>query len=65
MYMWKGSLEKAQESVIIAKTTEKLKDRLVDQVKKSHSYECPCVLFLPVAGGNPEFLRWIEEETAP
>jgi periplasmic divalent cation tolerance protein len=65
MYMWKGSLEKAQESVIIAKTTEKLKDRLVEQVKKSHSYECPCVLFLPVAGGNPEFLRWIEEETAP
>ncbi len=64
MYMWNGRMEKSQETVIIAKTTEKLKDRLVEQVRKIHSYDCPCVVFLPVAGGNPEFLKWIDDETA-
>ncbi len=63
MYMWKGSLEKALETVIIAKTTEKLKYKVVEQVKNTHSYECPCVVFVPVVGGNPEFLQWIDDET--
>ncbi|MCA1743857.1 MAG: divalent-cation tolerance protein CutA [Desulfonatronovibrio sp.] len=64
MYMWQRKLEKSSEAVIIAKTTEDLQDRLVEQVKKIHSYECPCVVFLPVTDGNPEFLQWIGEETA-
>lgn len=64
MYMWKDRMEKSHETVIIAKTTERLKDRLLEQVKKTHSYECPCVVFLPVYGGNPEFLQWIDDETA-
>jgi periplasmic divalent cation tolerance protein len=63
MYMWKGKMEKSQETVVIAKTTEKLKERLLEQVKKTHSYDCPCVVFLPVAGGNPDFLQWIDEVT--
>lgn len=63
MYMWKGKMEKSQETVVIAKTTEKLKERLLEQVKKTHSYDCPCVVFLSVAGGNPDFLQWIDEET--
>lgn len=65
MYMWKGQVEKTREKVVIAKTTEQLKDRLLKQVKAVHSYECPCVLFLPVQGGNPEFLQWIDQETIP
>lgn len=63
MFMWKGKMEKSQETVVIAKTTEKLKERLLEQVKKTHSYDCPCVVFLPVAGGNPDFLQWIDEVT--
>ncbi len=63
MYMWKSRVEQSQETVIIAKTTESLQQRLLEQVRRIHSYECPCVVFLPVAGGNPEFLQWIDEET--
>ena len=28
-----------------------------------HGYDVPCVLVLPVAGGNPAYLRWITAET--
>ena len=32
-------------------------------LKEHHSYECPCLLALPILGGNPSFLDWIKEET--
>jgi periplasmic divalent cation tolerance protein len=29
-----------------------------------HSYDCPCVVSWPITGGNVDFIRWIESETA-
>ncbi|MBT8763024.1 divalent-cation tolerance protein CutA [Desulfohalobiaceae bacterium Ax17] len=63
MYWWQGQLEKSKEVVIIAKTREELKESLLERVKEIHSYDCPCVIFLPVQGGNKEFLDWINAET--
>ncbi|WP_457570763.1 divalent-cation tolerance protein CutA [Desulfovulcanus sp.] len=63
MYWWQGKLEKSQEVVIITKTKEELKESLLERVKEIHSYDCPCVVFLPVQGGNKEFLDWINAET--
>jgi len=64
MYHWQGAVQEDEEVVLIAKTREALLDRLVETVRRVHSYECPCVVALPVAGGNPAFLDWIAEETA-
>jgi len=62
LYMWEGDLQEDTEVVIIAKTvTQKVPD-IIREVKKIHSYECPCILTLPVDGGNPEFLQWIASE---
>ncbi len=63
MYMWKGRMETAKEVVLLAKTREELKDRLLEKVLEVHSYECPCVVFVPMSGGHREFLEWIEAET--
>jgi len=64
LYMWEGELQEDRETVLIAKTTEGRLPRLIETVKEMHSYECPCVLSLPVAGGNTEFLDWIRREVA-
>jgi periplasmic divalent cation tolerance protein len=37
--------------------------QLIKTVTEQHSYECPCILELPIEGGNTEFLRWIETKT--
>ena len=37
--------------------------QLIKTVTEHYSYECPCILELPIEGGNTEFLRWIEKET--
>ena len=34
-----------------------------EAVKSLHTYQCPCVVVLPITGGNPDFLAWIDAET--
>lgn len=65
VYRWEGELQEGQEVVVIAKTVAAKVDALVARVKALHSYQCCCVLALPVAAGNPPFLDWIAAEVAP
>jgi periplasmic divalent cation tolerance protein len=59
IYIWQGQLQDDHEAVLIAKTTQtRLKD-LTDAVKERHDYECPCIVAVPIAEGNPDFLDWI------
>ena len=64
IYKWGDKLEEGQEVVIIVKTRKTLMPKLIKTVISLHSYDCPCILELPIQGGNPEFLKWIETETA-
>ena len=63
-YRWKGSVQTDEEAVLIAKTRNDLVDALTCHVREIHSYDCPCIVALPIEGGNPEFLQWIADETA-
>ena len=63
IYKWGDKLEEGQEVVMIAKTRKILMPKLIETVNRHHSYECPCILELPVQGGNPDFLQWIVTET--
>ena len=63
LYMWDGALQDDSEVIVIAKTTEQRIPALIDKVKALHSYECPCVVSIPIDSGNPEFLAWIRNET--
>ena len=63
IYKWGDKLEEGQEVVMIAKTRKALMPKLIGTVSSLHSYDCPCILELPIQGGNPEFLSWIKTET--
>ncbi len=63
VYRWKGVVERAEEVALIGKTREILVPLVVEAVKSVHSYEVPAVASWPIGRGNPDFLRWIEEET--
>ena len=64
-YWWKGKVESAREAVLIAKTRADLREDLLRRVRELHEAETPCVVFLPVTGGNPDYLQWIATETTP
>jgi periplasmic divalent cation tolerance protein len=65
IYWWQGALEQAGEAALILKTRAELVERLTGRIRELHSYECPCVVALPIAAGNPEYLDWIARETEP
>ena len=62
IYRWEEKIQEDSEVVLIAKTTEALVPRLIDKVKSLHSYDCPCIVSLPVIDGYPPFLDWIKTE---
>lgn len=59
MYEWRGKFVEETESVALMKTVRTNSKKLVAQIKKIHSYECPCILELPITGGNDAFLDWV------
>lgn len=65
VYHWKGQLQTDDECVLILKTRRSLTDKLSQLVVALHSYECPCVIILPIRGGNPAYLSWLRAETEP
>ncbi|MFH0919351.1 MAG: divalent-cation tolerance protein CutA [Fibrobacterota bacterium] len=62
-YWWKGELETGHETVLIAKTRNRLVKKAIREVTSLHSYECPCIVALPITDGYPGFLDWIKAET--
>jgi periplasmic divalent cation tolerance protein len=65
IYWWRGALEEASEAVLILKTRTELVERLTARIRELHSYQCPCVVALPIVAGNPQYLAWIAQETEP
>jgi periplasmic divalent cation tolerance protein len=64
-YFWEGKLCDDRESVLIVKTRRALLGRLIKKVKSLHTYEVPCIVALPITGGNREYLKWVDKETRP
>lgn len=62
-YWWQGKLEEGGEVALIAKTRADLVEAATAWIKANHSYTVPCVVSLAIDGGNPDFLKWIREET--
>ena len=63
VYHWQGDVCEDEEVSLILKTRDDLVDRLVEKARDLHSYDCPCVVSLPIHGGNADFLDWIDAET--
>ncbi len=63
-YWWQGEIEQKPESIIVAKTLAAHVDKVVTHVNSLHSYECPCVVCVPIVGGNPAFIDWIGKQTS-
>jgi Lsr2/CutA1 divalent ion tolerance protein len=38
---------------------------IVERAEQNHPYEVPAISVRPIDGGNPDYLIWMAEETAP
>ena len=62
MYNWKGSQAEEQEFILIIKTRQDLFSALSEEIKKHHSYECPCIVFVPFSKVESAFLKWMDSQ---
>jgi periplasmic divalent cation tolerance protein len=63
IYRWQGEICDESEHVLVAKTTRSRLEALTERVVALHSASLPCVVALPITGGNGPFLDWIGSET--
>jgi periplasmic divalent cation tolerance protein len=61
IYRWQGKVENAEEHVLFLKSTADRFEALQARVKALHSYQCPCIVALPIVAGNEDYLKWITE----
>ena len=63
-YWWQGTQEETSEFVIIFKTRRSLVRKLIAAVRSVHPAEVPCIVSYPMGAAFPEYLSWIDAETA-
>src|SRR5262249_19464203 len=61
IYRWKGKIEQAREFLLLIKTSRRRLSALRAEIERLHSYDVPEFLVLPVAGGSPAYLSWLED----
>lgn len=64
IYRWKGAVERADEAVMIVKTTRARLDAARAAFRAAHSYETPAFLVIEVPGGDADYLAWLRGELA-
>jgi len=63
IYRWKGKVVKAQEVLIILKSTRPRYRALEKAIKAMHTYETPEIIALPVKEGLDQYIEWVRSET--
>jgi len=59
IYRWEGAVHDEQEARVALHTRVTLVDQIVARADAEHPYDVPCVLAVPVLGGNPAYLDWV------
>jgi periplasmic divalent cation tolerance protein len=62
-YLWEGALQKENEVVLYIKTTEARYPDLEAWITEVHSYAVPEIVKLPITGGLPGYLNWLDSTT--
>ncbi len=63
VYRWEGVVHDEAEARVALHTRRSLVPEVVARTSELHPYDVPCVIALPLVGGNPDYLRWVVRET--
>lgn len=64
-FRWEGEVRVSMEWLVVAKTTDARLPELTSRIRALHRYDVPEIVTLAIAAGDPEYLRWIRDETTP
>ncbi|RMF88153.1 MAG: divalent-cation tolerance protein CutA [Nitrospirae bacterium] len=61
VYRWQGSVEAAEERLLLIKTTAEREAACLATLEELHPYDVPEALSLEVSAGLPAYLAWVAE----
>ena len=64
IYRWKEKIENGSETLVIFKLSADRQAAFQKKLRSLHPYEVPEIIFVQIAGGLPEYLRWVVESCA-
>jgi periplasmic divalent cation tolerance protein len=59
IYRWKEKLESGNETLVFFKLSEDRQSAFQEKLRSLHPYDVPEIIFVPIANGLPEYLRWV------
>lgn len=62
-FSWVGKVDMANEYMLIIKTTSGNFAALEKYIKKTHPYELPEIIAVPIEAGLTAYLEWISKNT--
>ncbi len=62
-FFWEGKAQDAAEVLLVCKSRMALLDKVIERVKSLHSYTVPEIIALPIVGGSPGYLAWVNDST--
>lgn len=65
VYRWEGEIKDETECVLLIKTSPRSLGGFEDRFRELHPYDCPELLFIPIEEGMKEYMKWVDEMTAP
>ena len=64
IYRWKDKIESGNETLVFFKLSEDRQSAFQEKLRSLHPYEVPEIVFVPVASGLTDYLRWVAESCA-
>jgi periplasmic divalent cation tolerance protein len=61
VYSWHGVICDESEVLLLIKTRAERFGEVAAAIKEIHTYEVPEIVQVPIVGGLPEYLAWIDE----
>ena len=61
VYRWKGAVNRDLERLLVIKTRGERFEALRAALVALHPYEVPELVALPIEGGHPPYLAWLDE----
>ena len=65
IYRWQGVVQESGETRVALHTRASLVAAVIEHARAEHPYDVPCVIALPVAQVNPDYLAWVLDSTQP
>jgi periplasmic divalent cation tolerance protein len=61
-YRWQGKIENNAEVLLMIKTARARVDAVRAELERSHSYDLPELIVVPIVDGSVNYLAWLEKE---